>query len=379
MKYDYLIVGAGPFGAAFAHRVAESGRRALVIDRRYHVAGNCYTECVDGVHVHRHGEHIFFTANADVWQFVQQFSRFRPYRHRAQVVHAGRTYPFPIDLQTLRQVWGVQSPEEAAAKLEKVRQRTTNARSLEGWLLSQIGDELYTMFFRDYTRKQWGREPADLPASIVRRIPIRTTENDLYHRDTTRFTGIPIGGYTRLFSRMLDHPRIRMELGADFLARRDYWQRQARYIVYSGKIDSFFECEYGALDYRSLRFHDERRCGWHQEVAVVNYADADVPFTRVVEHKHFEPTETSATIVTWVYPEEHTAGNDPHYPIRDRRNMPRLRCYLSLARTTPVVFGGRLGSYQYLNMDQTIAQALRLADRHMVGAGFCSRSVEVGV
>jgi UDP-galactopyranose mutase len=374
MKYDYLIVGAGPFGATFARQVAEHGHRALVIDRREHLAGNCFTEWVEGIHVHRYGPHIFHTADVQVWNYVRRFARFNDYRHRAQVVNNGRTYPFPINLQTLRQVWNVRSTEEAKAKLAEVRVPCERPRSLDEWLRSQIGEELYSTFFRDYTRKQWGRDPARLPASIVRRIPIRTTDDDSYFNDCIRYTGIPIGGYTQLFSNMLDHPLIQVELGADFFSRRDYWQRQAHHIVYSGKIDAFFDYEYGHLEYRSLRFEQERHTGWHQDVAMVNFTGADVPFTRVVEHKHFQPSNNSATIITREYPEEHTPANEPYYPIRDRSNVARLRRYTRIANSIPVMFGGRLGSYRYLNMDQAIAEALRKAERHLAQRELCHAS-----
>jgi UDP-galactopyranose mutase len=364
-RFDYLVVGAGPFGAAFARRVAEFGRRSLVIDRRDHLAGNCFTENVDGVHVHRYGPHIFHTADEKVWSFVQEFARFNDYQHKAQVIHQGRAYPFPINLDTLRILWNVETTAEAEAMLAKVRIPCPRPRSLRDWLLSQIGEELYAVFFRGYTTKQWGRDPAMLPASIVRRIPIRTNSNHSYFADSIRHSGIPIGGYTQLFSNMLDHRRIRVELGADFFARRPYYESLAKTVVYAGKIDAYFNDEFGKLAYRSLRFVDERHSGWHQPVAMVNYADAEIPFTRQVEHKHFEPTATATTIVTREYPQEHTPDNDPYYPIRDHANVSVLSGYIRRARATPVIFGGRLGTYRYLNMDQAIAQAVMKADEHL--------------
>jgi UDP-galactopyranose mutase len=363
--FDFLIVGAGPFGATFARRVAELGHRCLVIDRRDHLAGNCHTVEIEGVKVHRYGPHIFHTADEKVWSFVQEFATFNDYRHQARVIHQGRAYPFPINLQTLRDLWKIETAEEAEAILVKVRVPLARPRSLRDWLLSQLGEELYTIFFRDYTRKQWGRDPADLPASIVQRIPFRTTDSDFYFGDAIRYTGIPIGGYTKLFTQMLDHPAIRVELGVDYFSLRDYFDECARQLVYAGKIDAFFNYQFGHLSYRSLRFVDQRHTGWHQAVAMVNYADADVPFTRQVEHKHFEPTNTPATIVTREYPEEHTPDNEPYYPIRDDVNVKLLSQYARLTRATSVIFGGRLGSYRYINMDQAIAEALKKADQYL--------------
>lgn len=365
MKFDFLIVGAGPFGATFARKAAEAGRTSLVIDRRSHVAGNCYTESVDGIHVHRFGPHIFHTANERIWRFVNRFTRFNDYRHKAQVRHNGVDYSFPINLTTLRQLWGVESAEEARNRLANARRPCLRPRSMRDWLLSQVGEELYEIFFRGYSTKQWGRDPSALPASIVRRIPIRLSEDDRYFGDHIRFEGIPIGGYTQLFRRMLDHGNVYVELEADYFARRDDWERRARRIIYSGKLDAYFDYELGALAYRSLRFVEERRRGQAQDVAMVNYADQSVPYTRTVEHKHFEPTDVRHTIVTREYPEDHTPENDPYYPIRDAANVETLRRYRLLARGTRTVFGGRLGSYRYYNMDQVIAQAITAADREL--------------
>jgi UDP-galactopyranose mutase len=317
---------------------------------------------VEGVYVHRYGPHIFHTANEKVWSFVQDFAEFNNYQHRAQVIHQGVAYPFPINLQTLRMLWNVRSAEEAEAKLAEVQVRCDNPRSLRDWLLSQLGEQLYSIFFQGYTRKQWGRDPADLPASIARRIPFRTTENESYFGDAIRYTGIPMGGYTSLFARMLDHRRIQVELGVDFFSRREYFERLAHRVVYTGKIDSYFDGNLGRLAYRSLRFAYERHEGWVQPVAMVNYADAEVPFTRQVEHKHFQPTGVSASIITREYPEEHTPENEAYYPIRDAENVRLLGLYSRLAKDARAIFGGRLGSYRYLNMDQAIAQALKKAD-----------------
>jgi UDP-galactopyranose mutase len=367
MEFDYLIVGAGPFGATFARRIAEAGRRALVIDRRAHLAGNCFTESVGGIHVHRYGPHIFHTGDERVWQFVRRFAQFNNYRHTCRVRHGGNTYMFPINLGTLRQLWGVETSAEAEARLARERVQIERPDSLRDWLLSQVGEQLYEMFFAGYTKKQWGRDPDDLPAGIVRRIPIRVTDDDHYFGDHIRYEGIPIGGYTRLYENMLDHPNIIVELESDYFADRDVWDALARRTVYSGKIDAFFNCQFGRLEYRSLRWEQERYAGQFQEVAMVNYAEASVRFTRTVEHKYFDPVETRHTIVTREFPEEHTPANEPYYPIRDRKNLALLDQYQRLAGQTRTIFGGRLGTFRYYNMDQVIAQALAIADRE-VGA-----------
>jgi UDP-galactopyranose mutase len=365
MESDYLIVGAGPFGCAFARQVAELGRSALVIDRRPHIAGNCYSECDAGIHVHRYGPHIFHTANERVWKFVRRFARFNDYRHTARVRFGDRTFSFPINLGTLRALWGVESAQDAKLRLECARVRIEHPSSLRDRLLSEIGEELYAIFYEGYSTKQWGRNPAELPATLAGRIPIRLTDDDHYFGNHIHFEGIPIGGYTAMFQRMLEHPRIRVELGADFFADRDRWEQLARRLVFTGKIDAYFDYEYGELEYRSLDFVLERHAGWYQEVAMVNYADASVPFTRTVEHKHFEPTNVPHTIVTREFPRDHTPDNEPYYPIVDQRNSSLYRRYRRLSRQTDTIFGGRLGTYQYYNMDQVIAQAVKTAEREL--------------
>lgn len=363
MKYDYLVVGAGPFGATFARRMADAGRSSLVIDRRSHIAGNCFTECLDGIHVHRYGPHIFHTGNDRVWHFVRRFAEFNDYRHTALVRYQGEDYSFPINLRTLRALWGVTNSEEAEALVLSKRLHIARPLSLRDWLLSQVGEELYEVFFLGYSKKQWGRDPAELPASIGQRIPVRFTDNDHYFGDHIRHEGIPIGGYTRLFRNMLDHPKISVELGADYLLDRDRWQERARRVVFSGRVDEYFDFEYGELEYRSVRFVEEiyyRR--QFQNVAIINYAELSLPFTRTVEHKHFELNATERTIVTREFPAEHAPDNEPFYPIPDRRNLDLLCRYQKLAKQSGAIFGGRLGTYRYYNMDQVIAQAISASE-----------------
>ncbi len=365
MGVDYVIVGTGLFGSVFARRVAEAGYSVLLVDRRTHIGGNCYSQRVDGVDVHCYGPHIFHTDNERVWRFVNRFARFNQYRHRGVVRSGDRLFSFPINLLTLQQLWGVTTPEEAQLRLASKREPIDRPGNLEEWALSQVGRELYEMFIRGYTIKQWGRDPRELPMSILRRIPVRLTWDDSYFDDL--YQGIPIDGYTRLFENLLDHPLIEVETRIDFFAHRNELASMGRRLVYSGKIDEFFNYRFGALDYRSLRFETERLNGDFQGAATVNYADVERPYTRIVEHKHFALQKCQRTVITREYPQTYEPGGEAFYPIGDARNLARLKRYRVLARSEApsVVFGGRLGSYQYFDMHQVIAQALHEADRQI--------------
>ncbi len=357
--YDYLVVGCGMFGSVFARCAAERGKRVLIVDKRPHIAGNCYSQSVAGIEVHRYGPHIFHTDNEDIWRFVNRFAQFNDYVHRVQANYRGRMFSFPINLLTLRRLWGVDTPEQAEQKLASVRVECGDAKNLRDWVLSQVGEELYEIFIRGYTSKQWGRDPADLPASIVRRIPIRTTLDDRYFDD--RFQGIPIGGYTRLFENMLDHALIDIELQVDFFAQTSELTQLAGKTVYTGKLDEFFDYRFGELEYRSLRFETEIVAGDFQGRAIVNHTDRDTPFTRIVEHKHFELKQSKQSVITREYPLPSAQGNVPYYPVRDAANTALCGRYLAEAQRSGVLFGGRLASYQYFDMHQVIASALTLA------------------
>ncbi len=286
-SYDYLIVGAGMFGAVFAREMADAGYRCLVIDQRQHIAGNCYTEAIEGIQVHRYGPHIFHTDSEKIWRYVNRFAEFNGFTYRPRVMHHGKLYSFPINLLTLYQLWGVKNPAEARAKLCEVRAEidSIDTGSMEGWLLSQVGRELYETFYRGYSTKQWGRDPADLPASIAARVPIRLTFDDNYYAD--RYQGIPVCGYTRMIAAMLTGIEVR--LGVDYFDDAPFFLNVAEKTVYTGPIDRFFGCVHGALEYRSLRFERQVVTGDFQGVAVINYTDMETSFTRIVEHKHFVP------------------------------------------------------------------------------------------
>lgn len=358
--FDFVVVGAGMYGSVFARCAAEAGCRALVVDRRPHIAGNCFTEQVDGVEVHRYGPHIFHTQDPKIWAFVNRFAKFNHYRHRGMVRHRDRLYSFPINLMTLHQVWGVSTPLDAKRRLDAVRE-PTSGDTLESWIVGEIGRELYELFIRGYTTKQWGRDPSELPSSIVKRIPIRLTWDDHYFDD--RFQGIPIDGYTRLFENMLDHPNITVETNVDFFENRQELEAMAPRLVYSGKIDEFFDYRFGELDYRSLRFRTTRLSGDFQGAAIVNFADRNVPYTRVVEHKHFAMRENERTVVTFEYPQAYERGREPFYPVRDWRSVQLYQRYRRLADEGTAIIGGRLGSYQYFDMHQVIGQAMVAAER----------------
>jgi UDP-galactopyranose mutase len=363
MLFDFLIVGCGMFGAVFARLMAEAGRRVMLVDKRQHIGGNCYSEQIEGIHVHRYGPHIFHTNNQRVWNFVNRFAQFNHFRLRTPVNHRGKLYSFPINLMTLHQLWGVTSPGEAQRKLAEVRAPCEHPRNLEQWILAQVGREVYETFIHGYTLKQWGREPSELPASIIRRIPIRWTYNDRYFDDV--YEGIPIGGYTKMFENMLDHENVEFETGVDFFENRCWLNRKAATLVYTGKIDEFFDYRFGQLEYRSLRFENQVLDGDFQGSSIVNYSDAAVPYTRITEHKHFEMQESSRTVISKEYPETYDETKIPYYPIRDERNTAIYQRYQELTAGEPILFGGRLGTYQYYDMHQVVAQAMTMADRQL--------------
>jgi UDP-galactopyranose mutase len=364
--YDYLVVGAGLFGAVFAREMTDSGARCLVIEQRQHIAGNCYTELVEGVQVHRYGPHIFHTDSAKIWQYVQQFAEFNNFTYRPRVYYRGKLYSFPINLMTLNQLWGVTNPAQAEAKLCEVREHDADTANMEGWLLSQVGREIYETFYKGYTMKQWGRDPALLPASIAARLPIRLTFDDNYYTD--RYQGIPIGGYTGMIAGMLCGIEVR--LGADYFAEAPYFRSVANRTVYSGPIDKFFGYRQGKLEYRSLRFEQEIVGGDYQGVAAVNYTDFDTPYTRIVEHKHFEPgRKVEHSVITREYPIVAAEGNEPFYPVNDARNNAIYAAYTEMALHSGVLFGGRLAAYKYYDMHHVIGQAMAMAGREMKALG----------
>jgi len=356
--YDYLIVGSGIFGSVFAHQAKSAGKSVIVIDRRSHVGGNCYTEKRAGIDVHVYGPHIFHTSNKDVWDFVNRFAKFENFMFRPKVNYRNRIFSFPINLMTLHQLWGVNNPDEAKKKLDSVRIPCENPRNLEEWILSQVGREVYETFIHGYTSKQWLRDPKDLPSSIIKRLPIRMTFDDNYFDDY--YQGIPENGYTEIFDNMLQGCEI--ALGEDFFTNRSKWEKIAKKIVFTGRVDEYFDFKYGELEYRTLNFEHHTQPGDFQGNAVVNYTEASVPWTRITEHKHFLPHKlhrNTNTVWTKEYPAIWQKDSVPYYPIGDIANTSRYNEYNNLSESLKdVILGGRLAEYRYYDMHQVVGSAL---------------------
>lgn len=365
-KYDYLIVGAGLFGAVFAHEARSAGKRCLVIDKRMHRGGNVYCEDVEGIHVHRYGAHIFHTDNKAVWDYVNRFAGFNRFTNSPLACFEGRLYNLPFNMHTFYQLWGVKTPAEAKAKIEEQRKaygHIAEPANLEEQALKLCGEDIYTRLIKGYTEKQWGRPATELPAFIIKRIPFRFVYDNNYFNDA--YQGIPEGGYNVLIDALLEGTEVR--LGADYFAQREEWDALADKILFTGCIDEFFDYRCGRLEYRSLRFeHRLLETEDFQGNAVVNYTERSVPYTRVIEHKHFEYGTQPVTVVTYEYPDAFGTGKEPYYPVNDARNSDIFARYKALAgQRTDVLFGGRLAQYTYADMDDTVAAALELCRREL--------------
>ena len=358
MKYDILIVGAGLYGAVCAHELSARGKRCLVIDRRGHIAGNIYTEEMAGINVHKYGAHIFHTSDKAVWDYANQFAEFNHYVNSPIAIYKDELYNLPFNMNTFSKMWGVKTPQEARAKIdEQVEQLHINEpKNLEEQALSLVGTDVYTKLVKGYTEKQWGRECRDLPAFIIRRLPCRFTYDNNYFND--RYQGIPIGGYTKMVARMLEGVEVR--LNTDYFDLIKAEPDIARHTIYTGCIDEFFGYRLGALKYRSVRFEtEELNEDNYQGNAVVNYTDREVPYTRIIEHKHFEFGKQPTTIISREYSAEWKPGMEPYYPVNDEENSALYAQYKKLADAQDnVTFGGRLGQYRYYDMDKVIAAAL---------------------
>jgi UDP-galactopyranose mutase len=354
--YDYVVVGAGMAGSVFAREMADRGRKVLVIDQADTVGGTCASKEIEGIHVHLHGPHVFHTNDLRLWKYVHRFADFMTFNLRMKSMLRDRLYSFPINLMTLYQLWGVRTPDEARRRLESERVKIESPRNLEEWALSHMGRELYESFIYGYTVKQWGRDPKALPAAILRRIPLRFSFNDNHFFDP--YQGQPVGGYTRMFERILDGIEVR--LGVDYLNDKSSFDKLGQ-VVYTGRIDRFFDYCFGVLDFRTVRFETERREGDFQGCPVVTYPDRKVPFTRITEHKHFEMLDIGHTFISREFAEEGTRESPPYYPVNDEKNSALVRKYLEIP--SKAIFLGRAARYQYLDMDQAIAQALATVER----------------
>lgn len=356
MTYDYLIVGCGLFGSVCAREFTNKGYKCLVIDKKNHIGGHCYSENMDGINVHMYGPHIFHTSNEQVWNYINKFCSFNNFIYRPKVLFKDKLYSFPINLFTLYQIFGVKTPAEAKEKLKSVKINIDDPQNLEEYILSVVGEELYETFIKGYTIKQWKKDPKELPSSIIKRIPIRLTFDDNYFFD--KYQGIPIGGYTNVFTNMLKGIEVR--LGIDYFSAKKHFNSLAKKVIYTGPIDKFYDYQYGKLEYLTLKFeHENLKCEDYQGVAVVNFTEQSIPYTRIIEHKHFEFNNQPHTLITKEYPEEWNNDKDPYYPINTNKNETLISSYKNLCNLQKnVIFGGRLAEYKYYDMDDTIEKAL---------------------
>lgn len=366
-EYDYLIVGSGLFGATFAYEAAKRGKKVKVIEKRDHIAGNIYTKEVDGIQVHQYGAHIFHTSNKEIWDYVNQFAEFNRYTNSPVANFHGEMYNMPFNMNTFNKMWGVATPQEAQAKITEQRQEMAGKEpaNLEEQAISLIGRDIYEKLVKGYTEKQWGQKATDLPSFIIRRLPVRLTYDNNYFNDN--YQGIPIGGYTQIVEKMLASDLIDVETNVDFFDRKDEYLKNYPKVIFTGMIDQFFDYQLGELEYRSLRFEtEELNVDNYQGNAVINYTDSETPYTRVIEHKHFEfgKGDKNKTIVTHEYPQAWHRGDEPYYPVNNSSNNGLYKQYNKLAAQVPnVIFGGRLGQYRYYDMHQVIHAALTTVAR----------------
>lgn len=354
-QYDYLIIGCGLFGATFARLATDAGKTCLIIDKRSHIAGNCYTEEIEGINVHKYGAHIFHTSNKFVWKFVNRFVEFNNYINSPKAYSNGKLYSLPFNMNTFHELWGTVSPENAKLIIESQKFQGTPT-NLEEQALSLVGRDIYETLIKDYTEKQWGRSATQLPTFIIKRLPLRFTFDNNYFND--KYQGIPIGGYTKMFEKILDDIQVKLE--TDYFSNREYFDSLAKTVVYTGCIDEFFNYEYGELEYRSLKFdHKIIDIENYQGNAVINYCQKYPKQTRTIEHKHFEKVNSEKTVVTYEYSEDYKKGLIPYYPINDSTNQSKYLNYMEKSKTlTNFIFGGRLSEYKYMDMHVVIESAM---------------------
>jgi UDP-galactopyranose mutase len=360
-KYDFLIVGAGLYGAVFAHEAKRLGKTCLIIDKRDHIAGNIYTEKVEDIQVHKYGAHIFHTNNKEVWEYVNQFAEFNRYTNSPVANYHGEIYNLPFNMNTFNKMWGVVAPEAAKKKIEEQRSMNfvEHPQNLEEQAINLVGKDIYEKLIRGYTEKQWGRPCSELPAFIIRRLPVRFTyDNNYFNAD---YQGIPVGGYTAMVERMIEG--IEVKLNTDYFKEKSKWDSVAEKVVYTGPVDAYFDYKFGILEYRSVRFETEiLNIENFQGNAVVNYTDSETPYTRIIEHKHFEFGTQPKTVISREYSIEWKLGDEPYYPVNDEKNNALYEKYKAFTKTqSNVIFGGRLGEYKYYDMDKIVEVALQKA------------------
>ena len=362
--YDYLIVGAGLFGSTFAHEMTKLGKKCLVIDRRQHIGGNIYCEKVNGINVHKYGAHIFHTSNKKIWEYVNQFAEFNNYVNSPIANYHGELYNMPFNMNTFTKLWGVVTPKEAMEKIESQKSilNGKEPQNLEEQAISLVGEDIYRKLVKEYTEKQWGRDCKELPAFIIKRLPVRFTFNNNYFNDP--YQGIPIGGYNVIIEKMLEGSDVK--LGVDYLKEKDKYDSMAKKVLFTGMIDEYFNYNLGNLEYRTLRFENEvlEDVDNYQGVAVMNFTSHEQEYTRIIEHKHFEFNDCKGTVITKEYPSAWKLGDEAYYPVNDDRNSKLYKEYEELAKKEKnVLFGGRLGQYKYYDMDKVIDAALDMVEK----------------
>ena len=364
--YDYLIVGSGLFGSIFAYEAGKKGKQCLVVEKRDHIGGNIYTKEVEGIQVHQYGAHIFHTSNREVWEYVQQFAEFNRYTNSPVANYKGEIYNLPFNMNTFNKLWGVVTPAEAKAKIEEqaAAYRTEHPANLEEQALNLVGKDIYEKLIKGYTEKQWGHRATELPPEIIKRLPVRYIYDNNYFNDI--YQGIPIGGYTAMIEKMLAKAEVR--LGVDYLEHKDELDALAEKVVYTGQIDAYYGYRFGELEYRSVSFETEvLDQPNYQGNAVVNYTEYEVPYTRIIEHKHFEFGTQDKTVISREYPAAWKKGDEPYYPVNNEKNNMLYHSYEELAKEEKkVIFGGRLGTYKYMDMHHVVAEALRVTKEELI-------------
>lgn len=363
-KYDYVLVGAGLYSGVIAYLAGQAGKNCLVLERRDHTGGNIYCEEIEGIHVHKYGAHIFHTSNKEVWQFVNSLAEFNRYTNSPIANYKGEIYNMPFNMNTFSKMWGIRTPEEAKTIIEEQRKAVPGEpKNLEEQAIKLVGKDIYEKLVKGYTEKQWGRDCSELPSFIIKRLPVRFTYDNNYFNDL--YQGIPMGGYNVIIDKMLDG--VEVELGTDYLANKDKYENIADKIIFTGPIDEFYDYCFGPLEYRSVRFEtEELPVENYQGNAVINYTDAETPYTRIIEHKHFEFGTQPTTVISKEYSAEWKVGDEPYYPVNNDKNAALYQKYLDKSKEeNKVIFGGRLGEYKYYDMDKVIESALNFVEKEL--------------